>query len=67
MNTEKRILFGVDDSEFALQALTAVGGLLKNSKDYGITLFYGSPKNYNTWKKFAAWKRPMFWSKPKKP
>jgi nucleotide-binding universal stress UspA family protein len=43
MNTEKRILFGVDDSEFALQALTAVGGLLKNSKDYGITLFYGSP------------------------
>jgi nucleotide-binding universal stress UspA family protein len=43
MNTEKRILFGVDDSEFALQALTAVGGLLKNSKNYGITLFYGSP------------------------
>jgi nucleotide-binding universal stress UspA family protein len=42
MNTEKRILFGVDDSEFALQALTAVGGLLKNSKDYGITLFYGA-------------------------
>ena len=42
MNTEKRILFWVDDSEFALQALTAVGGLLKNSKDYGITLFYGA-------------------------
>ena len=43
MNTEKRILFGVDDSEFALQAVTAVGGLLKDSKGYGITLFYGAP------------------------
>ena len=43
MNTEKRILFGVDASEFALQAVTAVGGLLANSKDYGITLFYGAP------------------------
>ena len=43
MNTEKRILFGVDDSEFAIQAVTTVGGLLKNSKDYRITLFYGAP------------------------
>jgi nucleotide-binding universal stress UspA family protein len=43
MNTEKRILFGIDASEFALQAVTAVGGLLANSKDYGITLFYGAP------------------------
>ena len=43
MNTEKRILLGVDDSEFALQAVTAVGGLLADSKDYGITLFYGAP------------------------
>jgi nucleotide-binding universal stress UspA family protein len=43
MNTEKRILFGVDDSEFALQAVTAVGGLLKNSKGSRITLFYGAP------------------------
>ncbi len=43
MNTEKRILFGVDDSEFAIQAVTAVGGLLKNSKNYRITLFYGAP------------------------
>jgi len=43
MNTEKRVLLGVDDSEFALQAVNTVGGLLKNSKDCGITLFYGAP------------------------
>jgi len=43
MNTEKRILFGVDDSEFATQAVTAVGGLLKNSRDYKVTLFFGAP------------------------
>jgi len=43
MNTEKRILLGVDASEFALRAVAAVGGLLANSKDYGITLFYGAP------------------------
>ncbi|MDH3895832.1 MAG: hypothetical protein OEV18_00365, partial [Deltaproteobacteria bacterium] len=43
MNTEKRILFGVDDSEFAIQAVAAVGGLLKNSRDYKVTLFFGSP------------------------
>ncbi|MGD8878555.1 MAG: universal stress protein [Syntrophobacterales bacterium] len=43
MNAEKRILFGVDASEFALQAVTAVGGLLAHSKDYGVTLFYGAP------------------------
>lgn len=43
MNTEKRILFGVDDSEFALQAVTAVGGMLKNSRDYKVTLFFGAP------------------------
>jgi hypothetical protein len=39
----EKILLGVDDSEFALQAVAAVGGLLKNSKDCGIILFYGSP------------------------
>jgi len=43
MNMDKRLLFGVDDSDFALQAITAVGGLLKNSKGYRITLFYGAP------------------------
>ena len=42
MNTEKRILFGVDHSEFAIQAVAAVGGLLKNSQNYRITLFYGA-------------------------
>ena len=43
MSTQRRILFGVDSSEFALKAVTAVGGLLADSKDYGITLFYGAP------------------------
>jgi nucleotide-binding universal stress UspA family protein len=43
MNTEKRILFGVDDSEFAIQAVAAVGGLLKNCSDYKVTLFFGAP------------------------
>jgi nucleotide-binding universal stress UspA family protein len=43
MNTEKRILFGVDASEFALQAVTALGALLAHSKNCGITLFYGAP------------------------
>lgn len=43
MNSDKRILFGVDASEFALQAVAAVGGLLANSKDHSITLFYGAP------------------------
>ncbi|MEJ2233160.1 MAG: universal stress protein [Syntrophobacterales bacterium] len=42
MNTEKKILFGVDNSEFAIQAVAAVGGLLKNSQSYRITLFYGA-------------------------
>jgi nucleotide-binding universal stress UspA family protein len=42
MNTEKRILFGVDNSEFAIQAVAAAGGLLKNSQNYRITLFYGA-------------------------
>jgi nucleotide-binding universal stress UspA family protein len=43
MNTEKRILFGVDPSEFALQAVTAVGGMLATTKNHRITLFYGAP------------------------
>jgi nucleotide-binding universal stress UspA family protein len=43
MNTEKKILFGIDDSEFALQAVTAVGGMLKNSRDHKVTLFFGAP------------------------
>jgi len=43
MNMDKRLLFGVDDSDFALQAISAVGALLKNSKDYKVTLFFGAP------------------------
>ena len=42
MNTEKKILFGVDRSEFAIQAVAALGALLKNSQSYRITLFYGA-------------------------
>ena len=38
---EKRILFGVDDSDFAMQAVAAAGSLVKNSKNLKITLFHG--------------------------
>jgi nucleotide-binding universal stress UspA family protein len=42
MKMEQRILFGVDDSDFALQAVAAMGRLLRNSKNQGITLFHGA-------------------------
>lgn len=37
----KSILFGVDGSEFATQALVKVGGLLKNNLNLKMTLFHG--------------------------
>ena len=43
MNTDKKLLFGVDDSDFALEAVTAVGALLKNSNKCKITVFFGAP------------------------
>jgi nucleotide-binding universal stress UspA family protein len=38
----RRILFGVDNSFFARQAIAAVGGLLRNSEDLDITIFHGA-------------------------
>ena len=43
MNMDKRLLLGVDDSDFSLQAISAVGALLKNSREHKITLFFGAP------------------------
>jgi nucleotide-binding universal stress UspA family protein len=42
MKEEKRILFGTDDSDFAREALSEIGVLLKNSKKLNITLFHGA-------------------------
>lgn len=43
MKMEQKLLLGVDDSVFAREATTAVGGLLKNKGDLEIKLFYGAP------------------------
>jgi len=43
MDKERSILFGVDDSVFARQAIAATGSLLKDSKDLKITIFHGAP------------------------
>lgn len=43
MKTEKKLLFGVDDSEFALKAISAAGGLLNNCKNVKITLSHFAP------------------------
>jgi nucleotide-binding universal stress UspA family protein/regulator of replication initiation timing len=44
MDREKKILFGVDDSVFARQAIARVGSLLKNSEDLKIKIFHGIPE-----------------------
>jgi nucleotide-binding universal stress UspA family protein len=43
MSAQKKVLFGVDDSVFAKQAIAAAGGLLKNSENLKITIFHGAP------------------------
>jgi hypothetical protein len=43
MKKEKKMLLGVDDSEFALEAISAAGGLLNNCTDLKITLSYCAP------------------------
>ena len=43
MSTEQKVLFGVDDSVFARQAIARVGGLLRHSADVKITIFHGAP------------------------
>ena len=43
MDTEQKILLGVDDSESARQVVTAAGALMKDRDLSSITLFYGAP------------------------
>ncbi|MEN8689557.1 MAG: universal stress protein [Desulfobacterales bacterium] len=42
MGKEKSVLFGIDDSDFARQALLELGGLLKNSENLKMTIFHGT-------------------------
>jgi nucleotide-binding universal stress UspA family protein len=41
MSVDKKLLFGVDDSDFSRQALAKAGDLQKNSPDLKITIFHG--------------------------
>ena len=43
MSMEQKVLFGIDDSEFARQAAGAAGDLLKNNVNLKIKVFYGAP------------------------
>jgi nucleotide-binding universal stress UspA family protein len=43
MDREPSILFGVDDSVFARQAIAATGSLLKDHQRLKITIFHGAP------------------------
>jgi nucleotide-binding universal stress UspA family protein len=43
MDKEPRILFGVDDSLFARQAIAATGRILKDNQNIKITIFHGAP------------------------
>ncbi|MGD8531107.1 MAG: universal stress protein [Syntrophobacterales bacterium] len=43
MDKERSILFGVDDSVFARQAMAAIGSLLKDNQNLKITIFHGAP------------------------
>ena len=42
MSEDKKLLFGVDDSDFCRQALAEVGVLQKNSPNLKITIFHGA-------------------------
>ena len=42
MDVDKKLLFGVDDSDFSRQALAEAGGLQKNSPNLKITIFHGA-------------------------
>jgi hypothetical protein len=46
MGVDKKLLFGVDDSDFSCQALAAIGNLQKNCKNLKITIFHGA-SDYN--------------------
>jgi hypothetical protein len=42
MGAEKKLLFGVDDSDFSRQSLAEIGNLQKNSPNFKITIFHGA-------------------------
>jgi nucleotide-binding universal stress UspA family protein len=42
MGVDRKLLFGVDDSDFSRQALAEAGGLQKNSPNLKITIFHGA-------------------------
>lgn len=42
MKTKKNILFGIDGSDFAMQALVAVGELLQTSQNLKMSVFHGA-------------------------
>jgi nucleotide-binding universal stress UspA family protein len=44
MSTQQKVLFGVDNSQFARDAVTAAGGLLKNNENLKMTIFHGIPE-----------------------
>lgn len=46
MIVDKKLLFGVDDSDFSHQALAEIGHLQKNSPNLKITIFHGA-SDYN--------------------
>ena len=41
MGVDKKILFGVDDSDFARQALAGAGAIVKDDENIGITIYHG--------------------------
>ena len=43
MRKEKRILFGLDDSDFSRQSSLETGNLIKTSQEFNLTLFHGVP------------------------
>jgi nucleotide-binding universal stress UspA family protein len=42
MGIDKKLLFGIDDSDFSRQALAEAGALQKNSPNFKITIFHGA-------------------------
>jgi nucleotide-binding universal stress UspA family protein len=45
MGVDKKLLFGVDDSDFSRQALSEIGNLQKNSPNLKITIFHGDSES----------------------
>jgi nucleotide-binding universal stress UspA family protein len=44
MSTEQKVLFGVDKSQFARDAVAAAGSLLKNNENLKMAIFHGIPE-----------------------